>query len=484
MVLDRESCWRAVASKDRRFDGRFVIGVVTTGIYCRPGCPAPAPKRRNVLFFVTPAAAEDAGLRPCMRCRPDATPGTPAWVGSPATVQRALRLLAEGGAVDAGLPDLASRLGIGDRHLRRLFAEHVGASPIAVARTQKLHFARKLIDETDLPMVEVALSSGFRSIRRFNDAVRGTFRRTPTELRRKRQKPAESGIVLRLAYREPFDFVRLLAFLRARAIPGVESVSDHAYRRTIAIDGVVGTLEVALASGALALRIRVPLVRGLYAIVERVRSLFDLRADPAIIVATLGRDATLARSLRARPGLRVPGAWDGFELAVRAILGQQVSVTRATALSGRLVEAFGEPLPGSLCEHGLTRLFPPPAVLARADIATALGIPGGRAEAIRALGAEVARGAIAFVPGAPDPRVLERLLAIRGIGPWTVAYVAMRALADTDAFPDGDLGLRQALGTVDEPLRSRDLVRRAEAWRPWRAYAAMHLWSMRGGEPK
>ena len=485
--LDIESCWRAFASKDRRFDGRFVVGVVTTGIYCRPGCPAPSPKRKNVRFFANVAAAEEFGLRPCFRCRPDSVPGSPAWTGSPATVQRALRLLAEGGGKD-GLEELAARLGVGTRHLRRLFAVHVGASPIAVARTQKLHFARKLLDETDLPMSEVALSSGYGSIRRFNDAMKSTFRRTPTELRDKRRtKPDPStGIVLRLPYRAPFAWAELIGFLAPRAISGVEIVEGDTYRRTIAVGGdgeerVVGTIEVRPSpdgDSSLELSIFVPVVRGLYAIVERVRGLFDLRADPEMVSSVLAKDRALGKSIRARPGLRVPGAWDGFETAVRAILGQQVSVRGATTLAGRLVAAWGEPL--AVPVRGLTHLFPEPGVLARADISQRIGMPAARARAISLLAAEVDAGNLALTSGTPEPHVLERLRAIRGVGTWTTSYVAMRALAEPDAFPEGDLGLRKVFGKDGALMSATDLLARAEAWRPWRAYAAMHLWAMLG----
>lgn len=509
MVLDVESCWRAFASKDRRFDGRFVVGVVSTGIYCRPSCPAPAPKRQNVRFYPNVAAAEEAGLRPCLRCRPDAAPGTPAWSGSPATVQRALRLMAErigeganehagareGARGDDSLEELAASLGVGSRHLRRLFAEHVGAPPIAVARTQKLHFARKLLEETDLPMSQVALSSGFRSIRRFNDAVRAIFRRTPTELRRMRAARGQAtrgtararerervpSVELVLAYRPPLDWDALLRFLAERAIPGVEVVergengeggNKGTYRRTVD-DGVISVRPGVGASLRLSIEARE--VRGLYGLTERARTLFDLRAEPELVADALGKDPLLARLLRARPGLRVPGAWDGFETAVRAILGQQVSVAGATTLAGRLVRELGAPL--AVPRDGLTHTFPRPEVLARADIAARVGLPKARARAIAALADAVHRGSLSLLAGAPDERARDELLALPGVGPWTASYVAMRALGEPDAFPEGDLGLRKALGKNGALATPAEVLRRAEAWRPWRAYAAMHLWA-------
>ncbi len=458
-------------SRDRRFEGRFIAGVLSTRIYCRPGCPARMPRRENVAFFACAAAAEERGLRACLRCRPDASPRSPAAIGAPVTVTRALRLIGEGHTRD--MDELAARLGVGGRHLRRLFDEHLGASPLAVAQTTKLHFARKMLEETRAPVVDVAYASGFRSVRRFNDAFRATFRAAPSEVRKQGAKAGEAseGIALRLAYQGPLAWAELLAFLAPRATPGVESVVEGAYLRTFdAGGGAVGTLDVRRRPGedALALRLDAPALAPLYGLVQRARRLFDLDVDPRAVARVLVRDPALRASVRARPGLRVPGAWDGFELAVRAVLGQQVTVAGATTLAGRLAEAFGVPVTPNARAPGLTRLFPTPRALASAKVER-IGLPKARAEAIRALAQATLDGAVTFEPGTEDATT-KALLAIRGIGPWTCAYVAMRALGAPDALPDSDLGLRRALGTTA-------VAARAEAWRPWRAYGAMHVWA-------
>jgi len=465
MELNPQICERPRRSRDPRFDGRFFIGLTSTGIYCRPICPVRGPKESNVIYFASAAAAAEAGFRPCLRCRPEASPGTPAWNGASTTVSRALRLLEENGLSDSSVETLAGRLGIGSRQLRRLFLKHLGATPIAVAQTRRLHFAKRLIDETDLPFTQAALASGFGSIRRFNACFRELYGRTPTELRRLARRSIASDperYRFRLPFRPPFDWEALLEFLTPRAIPGVEQIDSGIYRRTIALDGKRGNIEVRLdpRGGALDLRIDFPNASSLIRIVERVRRLFDLRADPAEIGARLGADPLLARRIASRPGLRVPGAWDGFELAVRAILGQQVTVKGATTLAGRLVAAFGE-----------AGLFPSPQALTAADYST-IGLPAARAEASRRLAAAVDSGEIAFT-GVTDPaRFHAQISALPGIGDWTAQYIAMRALSEPDAFPSADLGLLRASG-LDNP---KQLERRAERWRPWRAYAAMYLW--------
>jgi AraC family transcriptional regulator of adaptative response / DNA-3-methyladenine glycosylase II len=464
MELDRSVCERASRSRDPRFDGRFFVGVRTTGVYCRPICPAPPARSQNVRYFPSAAAAAAAGFRPCLRCRPEASPGTPAWLGTSALVSRGLRLVDEGALDDGrGVEALAERLGVTARHLRRLFQRHLGATPLQVALTRRLHFAKKLIDETVLPFTEVALASGFGSIRRFNGEIRRTYDRTPTELRRQRAAPRSSGsdgYRFRLAYRPPYDWDEVLAFLRARAIPGVEHVDDRVYRRTIAVDGQTGTIEVShAASGpALELLIRFPNPRALLGIVTRVRRLFDLDADPDAIAAHLGADPVLAGLLAKRPGIRTPGAWDPFELAVRAILGQQISVRAASTIAGRVVDLFGAAIPGPA---GTERLFPPAARLVRAEIERA-GVVRVRAEAIRRLARRAAAGDL----------VLSSLTSIPGVGPWTAQYVAMRAFGEPDAFPSGDLVLRQVTGS----RTAGELERRSGPWRPWRAYAVMLLW--------
>ena len=475
MNLDRAALYRAVESRDRRFEGRFVLGVLTTGIYCRPGCPARLPRLENVRFFACPAAAESTGFRPCRRCRPEAAPGTPGSLGTGATVARALRLIDEGGLDGAGIDDLAARLGLGGRHLRRLFVEKLGASPLAIARSRRVHFAKKLLDETDLPMVEVAASAGFGSLRRFNTEVRAVFQRSPTELRGRRKGPLlapgdGARLALRLAYKPPHDWHAAVAFLRARAIPGVERVDESRYQRTITLGGVTGIIDVRpAASGAHFLELRVPgaFAPQLHAVAARVGRVFDLARSPR-----------LAPLVARRPGLRVPGAWEGFELAVRAVLGQQITVAGATTLSGRLVQAYGAPLEGPPGSEGLTHLFPTAAALAEGDIAS-IGLPRARAATIRALAVAVREEALTLdMPPSPEAE-RERLAAIPGIGPWTVEYIALRAFGEPDAFPASDLALRRALhdkSASAEAPSERAVVKLAEAFRPFRAYAAMHLW--------
>jgi AraC family transcriptional regulator of adaptative response / DNA-3-methyladenine glycosylase II len=477
--LDADRCYRALRSRDRRFDGRFFVGVTTTGIYCRPICPSPPPRPRNVRFFACAAAAQAEGFRPCLRCRPETAPGTPAWEGSPALVRRALRLIAQGGLDDDDVEAFAERLGVGGRHLRRLFESHLGASPAAVARASRAHLAKRLLDETDLRMTEVAFAAGFRGVRQFNQAVRASFHATPRELRARRRSrgAGPADLTLRLAYRPPLDWDALFAFLRLRATPGVERVDAAGYRRTLRTGAAAGTLAVRPEpeKGQAVLTLRLPAVEGVQAIVARVRRLFDLDADPAGIARQLARSPALAPLIERHPGLRVPGAWDGFELAVRAVLGQQVSVPGATTLCARLVERFGEKLEGP-AEPGLTHLFPTAAALAEADVAV-IGLPRARAEAIRALSAEVAAERLPLDGRLELEALVARLCAVPGIGAWTAHYVAMRACGETDAFPAGDLGLRRALGGARGPVSERALLSAAEAWRPWRAYAAVYLWT-------
>lgn len=475
MNLKWQVCSRARLSRDPRFDGKFFIAVLTSRVYCRPICPAPTAKEKNVRYFPTAAAAAAAGFRPCLRCRPECSPGTPAWLGTPNTVSRALRLIGESGLDDGGVEGLAERLGVGSRHLRRLFVRHLGATPSAVAQTRRLHFVKKLIDETVLPMNQLALASGFGSVRRFNAAVRKVYRRTPTQIRRLARQTVvqpENQYQFRLPFRPPYDWHGMLAFLAPRATPGVEVVDCATYRRLISVQGSHGLIEVSLDRGrdALAVRVLFGDPRRLFSITERIRSMFDLNADWAAIAECLRTDPELARQIDAAPGLRVPGCWNGFELATRAILGQQITVKGATTLAGRLVKAFGRPFSGA---GGLTHLFPPPEVLADARL-TSIGLTTARAETIRALARGVCEGQILFEGVVDSDSFLTRLCEIPGIGKWTAEYVAMRALGEPDALPSTDLGLQRSLR-----LRSsRELEKRAEAWRPWRAYAAMYLWSM------
>jgi len=477
VTLDADRCYRALTSRDRRFDGHFFVGVKTTGIYCRPVCPAPTPKAVNVVFFACAAAAEGAGFRACLRCRPETAPGTPAWLGSSAVVARALRLLRGSELDEVDVDALAARLGVGARQLRRLFARHLGTSPMAVLRAQRLHFARVLLDETDAPVAEVARSAGFRSLRQFHHAVRAAFGDSPTGLRRRRAGRARDGerIGLRLAYRPPFDWQAIVAFLAARAVPGVEVVDAGGYRRAVEVGGTPVVVEVSPVphENHLLLRCAVSDCSLLMGLAQRARRLFDLDADPMRIAEHLGRSPRLAERVAAAPGLRVPGTWDPFELAVRAVLGQQVTVAGATTLAGRLVQRWGRRVE---LAPDLTHLFPRPEVLAEAEVES-IGMPRARGATIRALAGAVARGELALEASRGLEEAVARLRALPGMGEWTAQYVAMRAYAEPDAFPASDIGLRRALGNGAGPLPARAVERAAESWRPWRAYAALHLWS-------
>ena len=474
MNLDWKICNRARLSRDARFDGKFFIGVLTSGVYCRPICPARTAEDKNVRYFLTAAAAAEAGFRPCLRCRPECSPGTPAWLGTPNTVSRALRLISESGLEDGGVEALAEKLGVGARHLRRLFLRHLGATPSSVAQTRRLHFTKKLIDETNLPMNEIALAAGFGCVRRFNAAIRKTYKRTPTQIRRlarRTETRSENEYVFRLRFRPPYHWAGMLAFLAPRATPGVEAVEQNSYRRTISLHDKHGYFEIAPDSVPETLLVRLQFAepRALFFITERIRAMFDLNADWATIARTLRLDPMLARRLNAEPGMRVPGSWHGFELTVRAILGQQVTVKGATVLSGRLVKLFGVPVPET---HGLTHLFPGPEILADAHL-TRVGLPTARAQTLRALARAVCDGKISFDGVLDCDAFLSSLREVPGIGPWTAQYVAMRALGEPDAFPSGDLGLLRSL----QLRSSRELEKKAEGWRPWRSYAAMYLWS-------
>jgi AraC family transcriptional regulator of adaptative response / DNA-3-methyladenine glycosylase II len=483
MKLDADACYRALATRDARFDGRLFVGVKTTGIYCRPICPARTPKRENVAFFPTAAAAQEAGFRPCLRCRPESAPDLGAWRGASNTVSRGLALI-EAGALDGGdLESLADRLGVGGRHLRRLFHAHLGASPIAVAQTRRVLLAKQLIHETSLPMTQVALASGFSSLRRFNETFQALYGRPPAALRRTRggALPTEKdGVRLTLPYRAPYDWDALIGFLGDRAIGGVEVVTPHRYVRAISLEGQTGLLAVSPDSrDRLNVVIRFPRLAALPAIIARVRRIFDLAADPGAIADHLGHDPDLAQCVAARPGLRVPGAWDGFELAVRAILGQQISVAAATALASRLAADFGAPISADMggLEGGVTHAFPTPDALSGADLSI-LPMPRARSSAL----ASLARAAVAdpslFDPRGDPARSIAKLTALPGVGAWTANYIALRALRDPDAFPAADVGLQRALTGADGIRPSAvALEARSQAWRPWRAYAALHLWT-------
>jgi AraC family transcriptional regulator, regulatory protein of adaptative response / DNA-3-methyladenine glycosylase II len=472
MTLDWQICSRARLSRDPRFDGKFFIGVLSTKIYCRPICPVPTVKEKNVRYFPTAAAAAETGFRPCLRCRPECSPGTPAWFGTSNTVSRALRLIAESGLEDGGMECLAERLGVSSRHLRRLFIRHLGASPSAVAKTRRLHFAKRLIDETGLSMTDVAFASGFGCVRRFNAAIGKTYNRTPTQIRRLRNTVhREDHYLFHVGFRPPYNWRGMLAFFAGSGTPGVEAVDPRGYRRSISLSGCNGYLEASLDAerDAIAVRVQIADSRLLYAIIERIRRMFDLNADWAAIAKTLETDPALAPRIRAEPGLRVPGCWDGFELTIRAILGQRTSVEDATSAMARIAKAFGQPISYA---DDLTQIFPTPEVLADAKLAR-LGLTKAQEKMIRALACAVCDGAISFERIVDSGAFLARLREIPGIDLWTAQYVAMRALGDPDAFPIGDVGHLHALSLNTEC----ELEELAENWRPWRSYASMYLWN-------
>jgi AraC family transcriptional regulator of adaptative response / DNA-3-methyladenine glycosylase II len=466
MRIDGDTCYRALTARDARFDGLFFVGVATTGIYCRPVCTARTPGRERCTFYGTAAEAERAGFRACFRCRPELAPGHAPVDAAPRLVDRAVRLVDAGFLDGRRVDDLAAALGVGARHLRRAFDDALGLSPVELAQSRRIALARHLLRDTALPLADVAFASGFSSVRRFNAAFAERVGRPPSALRR--QGGDADALTLRLDYRPPLDWPALLAFLRVRALPGVETVGDDAYRRVVAIGDHVGTVEVRPDPRRAALRARVsPSLAGvLTPLVARLRALFDLDARPDLVASVLGADPLLAEHVARRPGLRVPGAVDPFETTVRAVLGQQVSVRAATTLAGRFVERFGVET-----EHG--RRFPRPAEVGDTD---GLGLPRARAATLAA----VAR---LFAVGDVDPH---RLRDVPGIGDWTAEYVAMRAFGRPDAFPAGDLVVRRALGDLSivtagaggrGACTAAQARARAEAWRPWRAYATLHLWT-------
>ena len=471
MELDVDACYEALKSRDARFDGRFFTGVTSTGIYCRPICPARLPARKNVRFYAFAAAAEEAGFRACKRCRPDRSPDSPDWDWRGDIVGRALRLIGDGVSDSDGIPAIADRLAVSERQLRRLFLSELGAAPGSVARTRRAQLARRLIEESTMPLSDVAHAAGYSSIRRFNASLKAAFGRTPTELRRI-AAPKSNGAACRLTlpYRSPFAAGHLFSYLAGRATPGVEEVTGTTYRRTVRVGQASGTIELRLDGDVIRLAADIDSVEALAAIVRRARHMLDLDADPDAISVHLGKDRALKPQLRKVPGIRVPGAFDGFELAVRAILGQQVSVKAATTLAGRLAARFGQPLSepvGSLTHH-----FPRPENLAGAAIES-IGLPVRRAGTIRSLARAVADEVI-VLDGTADQKEMEAaLLALPGFGPWTVSYIAMRALRDPDAFPATDLGIKHALERLQISMDGQ----RQERWSPWRAYATMYLWS-------
>ncbi len=480
LELDPAFCWQAVYSRDRRFDGRFFAGMTTTGIYCRPICPVSFGTPNNVRWFHSAAAAESARFRPCKRCRPDTSPGSSAWFGTWAVVSHAVKLISQGALNEGNVEQLADRLGIGSRHLRRLFNRHLGASPLKVARSHRVQIARNLIVETNLLPTQIASCASFSSIRQFNHSVKTTFGRSPSELRRLRKTSEagdrQTGVIVHLPYRTPFDWVQLIRFLAQRASPGVEAVEDGFYRRTIEIDGAVGSIEVweEPHHERLAMRVRLPRYDCLMQVVQRVSRLLDLGADALHIKHVLGRDRKLAGMVAERPGLRVPGVWDGFELAVRTLLGQRLTIVDAPTIVDRLVQTFGRRIDVRI--PGLTHLFPQPEILMQANFAV-LDIPVQRAEAITCLARAVAARKITFDGYNGSDSILAELRRLPNIDESDISYIAMRILAEPDVAPHMERGLRRALDPPGRVVSPAYMLRTFEKFRPWRAYAAMHLWA-------
>ncbi|MEU8391128.1 AlkA N-terminal domain-containing protein [Micromonospora sp. NPDC048843] len=494
MEMDFERCYRAVDSRDQRFDGWFYTGVTSTGIYCRPSCPAITPKRQNVRFFPSAAAAQGAGLRACRRCRPDAAPGSPLWDVRADVVGRAMRLIADGVVDRDGVPGLASRLGYTERHLHRMLSAEMGAGPLALARAQRAQTARILIETTDLAMAEIAFAAGFGSVRQFNDTLREVYASAPSDLRTARgrqQAPTGAGtIALRLAYRPPLHSRALLDFLAVRALPGVEAVRDGTYHRGLRLPHGTGQVALTPVDGHVAATLRLADLRDLAPAVARCRRLLDLDADPAAIDATLAADPALAPAVVAEPGIRVPRAVDGFEQAVRAIIGQQVSVTSARTTLTRLLTAHarvdheviatddgvpGRQLHDQRGEPGDLRGFlGAEELLGLPD--SGFGMPVGRREALRGLARAVVDGTVDLAAGADREEAVRRLLALPGIGPWTANYLAMRAFGDPDILLSSDLAVRRGAAALGLPDTPPTLDRYAERWRPWRSYATIRLW--------
>jgi AraC family transcriptional regulator, regulatory protein of adaptative response / DNA-3-methyladenine glycosylase II len=486
-MIDEEYCYRAILSRDPRFDGWFFTAVTTTGIYCRPSCPAMTPRRSNVRFFASAAAAQAAGFRACKRCRPDASPGSPEWSYRSDVAARAMRLIADGIVDREGVAGLASRLGYSDRQLNRLLVAEAGAGPLAIARAQRAQTARLLLETTDLPITSVAFAAGFSSVRQFNETVRAAFDLTPTSLRQRSghrgpHAMAPGTISIRLPYRAPLAAEQLFGFLALRAVRGVEAGDSTSYRRTLALPHGNGIVELAAAAGHVACKLRLDDVRDLAAAVQRCRRLLDLDADPHAVDGHLGADPLLSRAVSATPGLRSPDSVDAGELAVRAVLGQQVSVASARAQAARLVALAGVPLASPA--GALTHVFPPPESLAELD-PDSLPTTRAKGRTVVRLAQALADRKIALDPGADPEEASAQLLDLPGIGPWTVAYIRLRGLGDPDVFLPTDLGVRRALEQLGAAPEARVAERLADRWRPWRSYALHHLWlsSSRKGAP-
>jgi AraC family transcriptional regulator of adaptative response / DNA-3-methyladenine glycosylase II len=475
MTLDSDICYRALRARDARFDGRFFVAVSSTRIYCRPVCTVKPPRRENCRFFPSAAAAESGGYRPCLRCRPELAPGNSSVDATTRLAQSAASLIEDGTLQEGGFDTLAGRLGITDRHLRRAFGAEFGVSPVEFAQTQRLLLAKRLLTDTALPVTEVVFASGFGSVRRFNALFKQRYRLRPGQLRRLQRAgvgAAADTLEFELSFRPPFHWAALTAFLGARAIAGVEAVESGRYRRTVRVaEGKrehAGWIAVAMSPKKPTLRVAVSasLARALPPVLSRVKALMDLACHPADVAQVLGPLA------KWHPGLRVPGAFDGFEMAVRAILGQQVTVAGASTLAGRFAAKFGDAVETPF--DSLKTLFPTAGRVAEmtAGEVARIGMPGARARTIVALARAVADGRLSLVPNADIEATLDGLRALPGVGEWTAQYIAMRALSWPDAFPHSDLGIMKALGETD----ARRVLALGEAWRPWRAYAVMHLW--------
>ena len=478
VIFDSDRFWQAIEAEDPRFNGWVFCGVKTTGIYCRPSCPARTPKRENVRFFATAAAAQAAGFRACKRCRPDATPGSPDWDLRADLVGRAMRLIADGVVDREGVGGLAGRLGYTERHVHRQLVATVGAGPLALARAQRAQTARILLETTAVPITGVAFAAGFQSVRQFNATVREVFAMTPRELRARAQRGGrreESGALsLRLPYRSPLDGEGLIAFLGLRAVPGIEEVHEGAYRRSLRLPQGSGVVELRPADGYVHARYWLDDLRDLAAAMQRSRALLDLDSDPLSVVDALGEDALLGPLVHSTPGRRVAGHVDGHELAVRAVLGQQVSIGGARTLAGRLVSEYGQPLERSI--GAVTHVFPSIETLAAAD-PERLAMPTARRRALLGLAEALTNGDLTLDAGSDRGESRRRLLELPGIGPWTTEYIAMRALRDPDAFLPSDLGVRHALEQLGHDGHTAAAERLAERWRPYRAYALQHLWA-------
>jgi AraC family transcriptional regulator, regulatory protein of adaptative response / DNA-3-methyladenine glycosylase II len=477
VIEDFEHCYQAAQSRDPRFDGWFITAVTSTGIYCRPSCPAMTPKRENVRFYPSAAAAQQAGFRACKRCRPDAAPGSPAWDGRADVVARAMRLIGDGVVDRAGVTGLASRLGYSVRQLQRMLLAEVGAGPIAIARAQRAQTARVLIETTSLSMADIAFASGFSSVRQFNETIRTVFATAPTALRRGvRGAPASlehapGALTLRLPFRKPLCPDNLFGHLAATAVPGVEEVRDGAYRRTIRLPHGPGIVELTPTSEHVLCRARLSDLRDLTTAIARCRWLLDLDADPVAIDELFRGDPELGPVVAKAPGRRVPRCVDGAELAIRAVLGQQVSTAAARTHAARIVARHGEPL--SDPQGGLTHLFPAPEALEQVQLA----MPATRTRTLAALVNALRRERLSLDPGCDRAEAISTLSQLPGFGPWTTQVIAMRALGDPDAFPVADLGVRRAAESLGLPASPGALTARAERWRPWRAYAVQYLWS-------